>query len=340
MKIALTADPELAVPPLQYGGIERMIDLLARGLSERGHEVVLFANPQSQSAGHLVPYGGLSSVSAVDTLRNGTAIARHVIAGGFDIIHSFSRIAYLAPLLPLGIPKLMTYQRAITRRSIEMAVRLSHGTLSFTAVGAHMLRGVGGIGTWHVVHNGVSMSAFTFRSDVAPDAPMVFLGRVEEIKGTHIAIEVSQRTGIPLVIAGNIAPEHRDYFEQRVKPFLSGHITYAGPVDDRQKNELLGRACAFLMPVLWEEPFGIVMAEALACGTPVIGLNRGAVPEVIEDGINGFVCNTVDGMVAAMAQVTGLSRAACRASAERNFSADVMVEKYLAIYRGMVERRA
>lgn len=339
LRIALTADPELPVPPVHYGGIERIVDMLARSLSAAGHEVTLFAHPASQSAGRLVPWPGGSSRSKGDTLRNAATLARHVAGGRFDIVHSFSRVAYLTAILALPIPKLMTYQREISRRSVRLGQTLSRGTLEFSAISRAMMQAVEDVGRWHLVYNGVPLASYAATASVGPDAPLVFLGRIEHIKGTHLAIEVAHRTGLPLVIAGNIAEEHRDYFESQVRPHLGERIVHVGPVDDAQKNALLGRARALLMPILWEEPFGIVMAEAMACGTPVVGLARGAVPEVVEDGVTGFVAGDVEGLVAAVGRLGTISRRACRARVEEHFSDRAVMDAYCAVYRSMLGRK-
>ena len=334
LKIALTADPELPVPPLLYGGIERIIDLLARELSARGHDVTLFAHPDSKSAGKLVPWPGGASQSKADTLRNAAALARGVIGGGFDAVHSFSRIAYLTALLPLRIPKIMTYQRAISPRTVALGHRLSRGSLEFTAISEWMMRDVRATGRWTMVPNGVPLSTYTFRAKVAPDAPFVFLGRIEEIKGPHLAIELARRCGRKLIIAGNIPDEKRGWVEAQVMPHVDGErVRYVGPVNDVQKNALLGEAAALLMPILWDEPFGIVMAEALACGTPVLGLRRGAVPEVVDDGITGFVRDTLDELVEAAADLPAINRAACRRAGEARYSQTAVVDGYEAVYR-------
>jgi glycosyltransferase involved in cell wall biosynthesis len=266
-------------------------------------------------------------------------ISRTVIGGGFDVVHSFSRIAYLLPLLPLSIPKLMTYQREVTPTSVALGHRLSRGTLHFSAISQWMMEDVKYLGNWHLVYNGVPMHVYDFVPAVADDAPLVFLGRIELTKGTHLAIEIAQRTGRRLVIAGNIPPACQAYFDEQVQPHIDGErITYIGPVDDQQKNALLGSSAAFLMPILWEEPFGIVMAEALTCGTPVLGLRRGAVPEVVEHGVTGFVCDTVDELVAAVCQLENLDRRASRDRAERMFSDHVIVQAYLDVYRQLLGR--
>jgi len=336
VRIALTADPEIPVPPLHYGGIERIVDMLARGLIARGHDVTLFAHPASPAPCRLVPWPGGSSHSAGDSARNAATLAAHAFSDGFDVIHSFSRVAYLTPLLPLAIPKLMTYQRQITRRSVSWAHALSRGTLWFSAISRRMMDGVADVGTWRLVYNGVRLDNYRFRPDVGRDAPLVFLGRVEEIKGPHLAIEIARRAGAPLVIAGNVAPEHRAWFEAKVAPHIDGsNVSFVGAVDEVQKNALLGRARALLMPVLFDEPFGIVMAEAMACGTPVIGLARGAIPEVVDQARTGFVCAGVDEMVAAIAALPRIDRAMCRARTERLFSDRAVVDAYESVYREM-----
>lgn len=340
LNIALTADPELPVPPTLYGGIERIIDMLARELVARGHEVTLFAHPDSASAGRLVPWSGTSSLARDDTLRNMTTLSREVMRGRFDLIHSFSRVAYLAPVLPLPIPKLMTYQREISPRSVRWGHRLSRGTLWFGAISQWMMQHVADCGTWRVVFNGVPLSTYDFNPDPGPDAPLVFLGRVEEIKGPHLTIDIARRTGRRLVIAGNVPAEHQDWFECEVLPHIDDQqICYIGPVDDAQKNALLQSAAAFLMPILWEEPFGIVMAEAMACGTPVLGLARGAVPEVVAHGVTGFVEQDVDGLVDAVGRLNTLDRAACRERVERLFSETAVAEGYLSVYCEMLAAR-
>jgi glycosyltransferase involved in cell wall biosynthesis len=341
LRIALTVDPELPVPPLHYGGIERIVDMLARGLVSRGHQVTLFAHADSATVGHLVPWPGQSSRSPTDTARNAATLARHAYTKRFDLVHSFSRIAYLTPLLPLPISKLMTYQRHISLRSVRLGQTLSRGTLWFSAISRWMMRDAKEIGTWRLVFNGVPLEVFHLRPDLRPDAPLVFLGRVEEIKGPHLAIEIARRAKLPLVIAGNVFPEHRAWFQANIAPHVDGQgVVFRGPVNNTEKDELLGGARALLMPILWDEPFGIVMAEAMACGTPVLGLCRGAVPEVVEHGVTGFVADDVGGLVVAAGRLHEIDRGACRARVERLFSDASAVEAYLAVYSEMLSARA
>jgi glycosyltransferase involved in cell wall biosynthesis len=234
----------------------------------------------------------------------------------------------------------MTYQREISRRSIEMGHVLSRGSLWFTAISNWMMSGVRNIGTWRLVFNGVPLASYRFSGQCGANAPLVFLGRVEEIKGPHLAIEIARRTGIPLVIAGNVPDSHHAWFTKWIEPHIDGErIIYVGPVNDEQKNQLLGSARALLMPVLFDEPFGIVMAEAMACGTPVVGMARGAVPEVVEDGVTGYVSDDLAGLVRAVENLGDIRRDACRERVERLFSDKAIVESYLAVYAEMISAR-
>lgn len=340
MRIALTADPELPVPPRHYGGIERIVDMLARGLEARGHEVTVFAHRDSATAGRLAAWPGRSSGSKLDLVQNTARLALEAARGAFDLVHSFSRLAYLTPILPLPIPKLMSYQREISPRSVRLGHRLSGGSLQFTAISRWMTREAGAIGRWHMIPNGVPLARYALRDSVEAHAPLVFLGRLEEIKGPHLAIEVAKASGARLVLAGNVPDAHRGWFEAKVAPHIDGEqIRYVGPVDDAQKNALLGSARALLMPILWEEPFGIVMAEAMACGAPVIGLARGAAPEVVEHGVTGFMAAGVSDMVAAVARLPAIDRRRCRERVERLYSDRAVVEGYLAVYAQLLAGR-
>ena len=334
LRVLVTADPELPVPPRFYGGIERVIQLLVDGLTRRGHDVTLLAHPDSRVSCRLVPYPGSRSGSVVDTARNAAVVLRETLRGRPDVIQSFGRLAYLAPVLPLAVKKVMSYQRLITMRSVRWGSVAAHGTLYFTGCSRQLIDRVCSVGVWRVIPNAVPLDRYQFRATVPADAPLVFLGRVEPIKGPHLAIDIARATGRRLVIAGNVPEAHRRFFDERVAPQVDGsRITYVGPVDDAAKDALLGSAAALLMPIQWDEPFGIVMAEALACGTPVIGLPRGAVPEVVDDGVTGFVCETVEEMTAAVGRLAALDRGACRQAAERRYSDAVVVARYEALYR-------
>ena len=336
VRVMLTADPELPVPPRLYGGIERIIALLAEGLSARGHDVTLVARGESTARVRVVPYRRLDS-SAGSALINAFDIARAVRRHRPDVIHSFGRLASLVAVFPTRLPKIMSYQREITPRSIVWGRRLSRGRLTFTACSHHMVDGVRHLAPWRVIYNAVDVGRYRLAPVVSSDAPLVFLGRIEAIKGPHLAIDIARRSGRRLVLAGNVPDEHRGFFDEKIRPLIDGYrVEYIGPVDDGQKSELLSSASALLMPILWEEPFGIVMAEALACGTPVIGLRRGAVPEVVEEAVTGFVRDSPDELVEAVAAVGTLDRVACRRAAERRFSPEILVDAHEVLYRDVL----
>jgi glycosyltransferase involved in cell wall biosynthesis len=258
----------------------------------------------------------------------------------FDLIHSFGRLAALLPVLPIrSLPKIQSYQRAIPWRGVAAARRLGGSSVHFTACSSSMYAGTPRASDWTTVFNGVPANLYSPVMSVAADAPLVFLGRIEQIKGTHHAIEIARLAGRRLVIAGNVEREHQSYFDAFVRPALGERVSYAGPVNDRQKNELLGSSAGLLMPIEWEEPFGIVMVEAMACGTPVIAFRRGSVPEVVDDELTGFIRSDVEGAAAAVAELGALDRQAIRATFERRFSDDAIVRAYVALYERVVRER-
>ena len=350
LRIAVTVDPYLPVPPEHYGGIERVVDFLVRRLTARGHRVTLYAHPGSQTPAELVPYGTAAHFSPTARARELCQVARGLWSRrqAFDLIHSFGRLAALLPVLPLrSLPKIQSYQRdRVPWQSIKVAVGLAGRSIRFTGCSSSVYRerpaqGPCG-GVWHTVFNGVDLAKYTLVPKVPRNAPLVFLGRLEPIKGVHHAIAVARATGRRLIIAGN-RPETEagiEYFDREVAPHLDGQaITYLGPVDDDQKNHLLGRAAALLMLVEWEEPFGIVMAEALACGTPVIGFARGSVPEVVRHAVNGFSCASVAEVIEAIRRLPAIDRVAVRKDCEQRFSDRAIVDVYEQLYREMVETR-
>lgn len=340
MRILLTVDPEIPVPPKLYGGIERIVADLAAALIARGHEIALIAHPDSQAdAGwQLFRWPGRRSQTLIDTIANTNALRRVVRAFQPALIHSFSRLLYLIPFMPAAIPKIMSYQRPPSLRTVGWASRIAGETLAFTGCSQWISqRGKSAGGVWSTIHNFVDTSRFTYSPAVPADAPLVFLSRVQAIKGAHIAIEACRKAGRRLIIAGNHADDDSSdgrYWRDEIGPQIGvGGVEYVGAVDDKQKNDLLGKAAAMIVPVQWEEPFGIVFAESLACGTPVISCPRGALPEIIRDGKEGFLVNSVEDAAAAIQKVNMLSRSACRARAEEEFSSEIATARYEALYQ-------
>ena len=339
LKILLTVDPEIPVPPPLYGGIERILDALVNEYVMHGHDVTLCAHPSSKVPCRLVPWKGLRSQNKMDTLQNLYALTTLVNKEKFDIVHSFSRLAYMTAIFPKKIPKIMSYQREPSLTQVKKATKLARkNSLVFTGCSDYISHQISPVAEAYTVYNCAPVEKYDFKESIDGDSPLIFLGRIEEIKGTHIAIEVAQKTNRDLIIAGNIPEGKELYFNEKVKPFLNDRIKYIGPVNDEQKNELLGKCLAFLMPIEWNEPFGIVMAEAMACGTPVLGFRRGSVPEVVENGVNGFICNDVTDMVKRVEDCHLINRKKVREIAENRFSNAVIAKNYLSIYSMMIDR--
>ncbi len=343
MRVLITVDPELPVPPRTYGGVERIADGLVRALRLRSYEVGLIAHASSTcQADAFYPWPGLRSRSLSDSLQNMYILRKVAHIFQPNVLHSFSRLLYMLPLFRRPLPKIMSYGREPTPRTVHFSAMLAKGSLSFTGCSEYISRrGRRAGGEWHAIHNFVDLDLYQFQPNRAEDAPLVFLSRVERIKGAHTAIAVARQTGRRLIIAGNhaVSGSELDYWTREIKPQLGGRIEYVGPVDDAQKNALLGQAAAMIVPIEWEEPFGMVFAEALACGTPIISCPRGALPEIVRSGIDGFLVNSVDEACQAVAQLEKIDRANCRKRVEQHFSVPVIIAQYERLYEECIARR-
>jgi len=339
VNILLVMDPFIKVPPQHYGGIERVIADLADGLARNGHAVTLWAAPGSRIDGAVEPYGREGEWTRWSNVRNSATLAGRFLArkSRFDLVHNFGRLAYLTPVFSRDLPKVQTYMRTVNPANMARARRLGARRLHYTAVSA-AIRDTGRIGggDWSVIYNCAVPSRYPFVGRTDPrTAPLVFLGRLDRIKGAHHAIAVARQLQRPLVIAGNISPlpHEQEYFERELKPQIDGALVrYVGPVDDRQKRELLGGAAAMLMPIEWDEPFPVVLPETMLCGTPLIAFRRGGVPEGIDHGRTGFLCDNAGEMAALVARLPEIDRAAVRAEAERRFSDTAVVREYERVY--------
>ncbi len=335
LKILITVDPEIPVPPTNYGGIERIVDGLASEYKKRGYEVILIAHPESRCVGAKKIYGWEKGMSrgVGNVYKNALQLLKIYRSERPDVIHSFSRLLYLYPLFLLEkAPVVQTYQRAISEKSTSLASLIAGKQLQFTACAGHTYRHLNAVEKWHTVYNFTDTEYFKPDTEVAKEH-LLFLGRIEEIKGTKEAIEVAKKTGIRLIIAGNIPEEKRKYFKEYIEPECkNGLIEYVGPVNDAQKLKLFQGAKAFLFPIRWEEPFGIVMAESMACGTPVVAFNRGSVPEVVQNNKTGFILNSIDEMVEAVNRIDDIDRNKVRQDAVRRFSLKEVAKEYIALY--------
>jgi glycosyltransferase involved in cell wall biosynthesis len=241
-------------------------------------------------------------------------------------------------VLARDVPKVQTYMRTVTPGNMATARRLGARRLHYTAVSA-AIRDTGqpGGGDWSVIYNCAVPARYAFTGDTdARTAPLVFLGRLDRCKGAHHAIAVARALDRRLIIAGNISPlaHEQAYFHEEIAPHIDGQlVSYIGPVDDAQKQTLLGGAAAMLLPIEWEEPFPVVLPESMLCGTPLIAFRRGGVPEGIDHGRTGFLCDTVDQMRALVARLPEIDRAVVRAEAERRFSDVAIAGEYEGLYQ-------
>ncbi len=338
MRILLTADPELPVPPTGYGGIERIAAELLAEFRVRGHTVGLAAREGSMAeVDAFFPWPGRESQRRKDTIANARALHGAVRRFRPDVLQSFSRLAYLLPLFALAprLPKIMSYQRHTGGNSVRLATVLGGKHLHFTGCSEAICRmGRPAGGRWTAIPNFVDTQTFPFQPAVPSDAPLLFLSRIEAIKGAHLAIEIARRSGRRLIIAGNRvdSEEGAAYFDREIAPHLGRGIEWIGEVDNAQKRQQLMGAAALVVPIQWDEPFGIVFAEALAAGVPVITCARGATPEIIEEGRTGFFIRDVAEGVQAVARLAEIDRAKCRMVAEHRFDVTVVAKQYLQLY--------
>jgi glycosyltransferase involved in cell wall biosynthesis len=336
LKIALIVNPLIPVPPEQYGGIERIVFMLIQEHNKSGHDITLYAHENSQPGCKLIGYHESAHYGVKDFMKINKLTSK-IAFQHFDVVHTFGRMSNIALLMLSRIPKIVSYQLPPTLSQVKKAVSIApKNSVRFTACSNYIAGQISAFARVATIYNGVDINDYEFNAAVAGDAPLTFLGRIQQEKGTAIAIQLAKKTNQKLVIAGNVPnePIHQQYFEEQVKPYIDGEqIKYIGPVNNGQKNQLLRNSKAFLMPVTWDEPFGIVMAEALACGTPVIGFKRGAVPEVVLNGSNGFVCDTEADMLTAINNIGRISRVTCRQVAEQKFSAGVLAKQYEELYQ-------
>jgi glycosyltransferase involved in cell wall biosynthesis len=340
MHIAQVSPLFESVPPQSYGGTERVVSYLTEELVRQGHDVTLFASGDSVTRAELVPISGRSlrlSKSCTDYLGYHIlmleAVARR--ADEFDLIHY--HIDYL--------------HYSLSRRLESVHVTTLHGRLDLpdlvplyqefaempvVSISDAQREPLAWINWVATVHHGIPHDLYSFHPD--PGDYLAFVGRISPEKRVDRAIEIARRTGMPLKVAAKVDPADRDYFDGQIKPlFDDSLVEYLGEIGDREKNDLLGGAHALLFPIDWPEPFGLVMIESMACGTPVIAYQHGSVPELIDEGVNGFIVSSVDEAVHAVNKVATLDRHVCRAAFETRFTVDRMARDYLAVYEHLLE---
>jgi glycosyltransferase involved in cell wall biosynthesis len=335
MRIAQISPLRVAVPPRDYGGTERCVANLTESLVQLGHDVTLFASGDSQTRARLVPMvpEALNFDPAMDSVAYHYAALAKVYrqAGQFDMIHSHMDYLTLHFASLSDTPTVLTLHGRLDRPEFGCVLR-QFCDANYVAISKNQQSALPDLHWVGVVHHGVDVETFRFYPESGDY--MVFVGRIAPEKGPERAIEIATRTGIPLKIAAKVDPTDREYFEDVVKPLLDHPlIEFLGPVDEMNKRELIGNALALIVPIDWPEPFGIVFIEALACGTPVLTCPYGAAPELLEDGLTGYMCHTLDELAEAAVRVRrDISRARCRAYAKRRFDAERMARNYEAVY--------
>ncbi len=338
LRIGLLAAPWVAVPPKSYGGSELVIDALARGLAELGHDVELFTTADSTSP---IPQAHLFDRADPDRMGATVLELRHVAAAydrwgrdRFDVIHDHTLAGVFYRHRPEDVPIVTTLHGPFDDDLTDLYRRMSVD-VSLIAISRDQASQAGDTPIHSIVHHGLMLADY-------PPGPggdgLLFLGRMDPQKGVHIAARAAREAGIPLTIAAKMRrPEEKRYFEHQVRPLLGGDIRFIGEADRRTKVHLLRSSLALINPICWSEPFGLVMIEALACGTPVLGFPNGAAPEIVDHGTTGFLVRTEEELVARISDLRDLHRPACRAAVEERFTAQRMAQEHVEIYRKVMQ---
>ncbi|MBD1842113.1 glycosyltransferase family 4 protein [Cyanobacteria bacterium FACHB-63] len=340
MRIAQVTPLWERVPPPAYGGIELVVSLLTDELVRRGHEVTLFATGDSLTLAELESVHPrairtdptVKEYQVYESLQLAQVYER---SHEFDVIHSHMGFAALPFAQFATTPTVHTLHGIFTPDNEKLfSYARSQSYVSISDAQRDPRLGLNCVAT---VYNGIDVDSYKFYAKPNDPPYLAFLGRLSPEKGPHHAIEIAKRTGLPLKMAGKIDIVDRQFYEEVLAPQIDGEqIQYLGEANHVQKNTLMGQAIATLFPITWKEPFGLVMVEAMAAGTPVIGMRLGSVPEVVQEGKTGFLCETVDDCVAALDRLAEIDRAVCRQHVVENFSVQRMTDGYEAVYRQLI----
>jgi glycosyltransferase involved in cell wall biosynthesis len=340
LKIAQVAPLFESVPPKYYGGTERVVSYLTEELVRQGHEVTLFASGDSVTKAHLIAPCRRSlrlDKNCVDQLAHHILMLEMVFkqAHRFDIIHFHIDYLHFPLSRRHNIPHVTTLHGRLDIPDLVPLYR-EFAEMPVVSISNSQREPLPWLNWRGTVYHGLPEDLYTFREEHGKY--LAFLGRIAPEKRVDRAIEIAKRTGIPLKIAAKVDKVDKEYFETVVQPLLRNpFIEYLGEIGDGEKNEFLGNAYALLFPIDWPEPFGLVMIEAMACGTPVIAYRRGSVPEVLEEGVTGFIVQGLEDAVEAVYKVRNINRRRCREVFEERFSATRMTRDYLNIYKQLLE---
>ena len=342
MRILQLAPLWESVPPPAYGGTEYVVSLITEQLIKRGHQVTLAASGDSQTTAELIATFPRSLRRAEDLQDRTPYDWQHIAtalrhASDFDIVHNHAGELPMALSALISTPMLTTMHCLPTQdnRFVWERYAGAYNTIS-KSQGCHVAPFSGPARFMGHVYNAVDVATFPFMATKGDD--LLFMSRLAPEKGPHLAIEVAKRLGMRLILAGKVDRYDRDFFQQVVEPKIDGEqIVFAGEADACEKRRLYAQAKCLLMPLTWEEPFGLVMPEAMACGTPVIALRRGAAPELIVHGVTGYVVDTVEEMAEAVREIGRIEPARCRDHVRANFSPEMMAQGYEHLYETLAE---
>lgn len=339
MRIALLAPVSLPVPPLGYGGTEMIVHHLAEGLVERGHEVTLYATGDSKTRARLVsifPKGlyfeGIHR--KCDVMYHEMAQVSRALqdADRYDLIHDHTKATGTILSDLVDIPCVTTIHNDFTLERLKWYLSYpNHAYVSISKAQARRCPGLRYVGT---IYNGIDLTDIPFQEKKGDY--LLFLGRIAAAKGAHTAIELAKKTGHRLILAGKVDPVDAAYYKGLAPAIDGDRIRYIGEVTGRRKWELIARAKALLFPIHWEEPFGLVLIEAMACGTPVLALRRGAVPEVVIHEKTGLVFDNEKDLEAGLKHIQEIAPEACRQHVAEHFTASAMVDRYLEVYQALL----
>jgi glycosyltransferase involved in cell wall biosynthesis len=340
MRVGIIAPPWVPVPPPAYGGTESMLDRLARGLVAAGHEVLLAAPANSTCPVPQVP-GTLevpdeAALTGDSVTELGHVVTAYAAMGDMDVVHDHTLVGPLSRLSAGPVPVVTTNHGPFDSPlgPLYRAMR----EVPVIAISEHQASFADGVDIAAVIHHGVDVADIPVGSGSGGYAS--FLGRMSPDKGAREAILVARDAGVPLRMAAKLRePAEEEYFESQVKPLLSSEIEYVGELGHDDKIELVGDSFALLNPMQWPEPFGLVMIEALATGTPVVATPEGSAPEIIADGVTGYLRSDHEGLVEALEEAQRLDRGCCRSVAEQRFDTARMVEDHVRLYRRLTEDR-
>jgi len=346
LRIAMLAPPWIPVPAPAYGGIEEVVRLLCDGLAERGHHVTLFAPPGSNSSADVVavleaPHPDEIQKAQFESDHVARAFAEIDAAAArgepYDVIHDHVGHTALAMADRVAAPLVHTLHGPFTEDASRFYAMHGSKACIVAISQAQLDDAPPEMGGGRVVHNPIDCAEWPFRDQ--KDDFLLWIGRMSPDKGPHRAITAAREAGLPVVLAGPVQPGQEAYFAEEVEPALGDGVEYVGEANADRKRDLYGRARALLMPIRWPEPFGLVMVEALACGTPVIAFPEGSAPEVVDDGRTGFVVEDEHAMAEAVGRLGEIDPADCRAACERRFGVPAVVRAYEEVYRAAMTDR-